>query len=179
MPRVSDEAPELDARVGVEQAYRAHGAEVYRIALRFGRGDRAWAEDVTHEVFLELHAEWNAVREPQRVAGWLYRATVNRSLNRLRRRRLWDQPWVKWMVAGWRPSTPDPERIELGRAELTALLERVAALPDKQRVVFCMRHFDERPQTEIAQLVGHSESYVSKLLARAEAAIRPPEGSDP
>ena len=172
MSRVADEAPEPDARVGVEQAYRAHGAEVYRVALRFGRGNRAWAEDITHEVFLELQSSWDTVRDPERVAGWLYRTTVHRSLNRLRRRRLWDQPWVKWLVAGWRPPAPDPESVELGRAELDALFERVAALPDKQRVAFCMRHFDERPQTEIAEALGHSEGYVSKLLAKAEAAVR-------
>ena len=178
MSRAADEAPELDARLGVEQAYRAHGAEVYRVALRFGRGDHAWAEDVTHEVFLELHTSWNAVRDPDRVAGWLYRATVHRTLNRLRRQRLWERPWVRWLVAGWRPATPDPERVELGRQELDALFARVAALPDKQRVVFCMRHFDDRPGTEIAKLLGHSEGYVSKLLARAEAAIRD-EGGEP
>lgn len=160
-----------DARAGVAQAYRDHGAEVFRVALRMGRGDRAWAEDMTHEVFLALYDGWASVHDPEHVAGWLYRATVRRSLNRLRRERLWQRPWVRWLVAGWRGPDPDPERISLGQEQLDQVLARVTALPDKQRAAFCMRHFDHRSGREIAELLGHSESYVSKLLARAEAAV--------
>ncbi len=158
-----------DAADGVAAAYREHGASVFRVALRFGRGNRAWAEDLTHEVFIALQEDWDAVVDPQRVWGWLYRATTRRCLNRLRRERLFERPWIRWLAAGWRAPSPDPERVTLGRETLDAVFAEVADLPDKQRVVFCMRHFDDKKLSEIAEVVGHSEGYISKLLARAEA----------
>lgn len=180
MPRTPDvAAPVPDASRGVERAYREHGAYVLQVAVRLGRGDRAWAEDMTHEVFMELHDRWGSIRDVERIPGWLYRATVHRCLNRLRRDRLLGRPWVRWLVAGWHPARPDPERVSLGRAELDELFARVAALPDKQRVVFCMRHFDERSGREVAEVLGHSEGYVSKLLARAEAALQPSVEGEP
>ena len=165
-------ARDRDARAGVERAYREHGAEVLAVALRLGRGDRGWAEDLTHEVFLALYDDWGSVRDPERVGGWLYRTAVRRCLNRLRRDRLWQRPWVRRLVAGWRAPPLDPERLSLGREQLDQTFERVAALPDKLRVAFCLRHFDGRSGKEVAELMGHSEGYVSKLLSRAEAAVR-------
>lgn len=170
MPHPRD-ARITDASAAVARAYRDHGAEVFRVALRLGRGNRAWAEDITHEVFLALYDGWASVRDPEHLTGWLYRATVRRSLNRLRRERLWERPWVRGLVAAWRSPGPDPERISLGQERLDQVLARVAALPDKQRAVFCMHHFDHRTGREIAELLGHSEGYVSKLLSRAEAAV--------
>lgn len=164
-----ESTPCVDAGSGVAAAYREHGAEVFRVALRFGRGDRAWAEDLTHEVFITLHEDWNTLADPRRVWGWLYRATTRRCLNRLRRERLLERPWIRWLAAGWRSPGPDPERVTLGREALDAVFAQVAELPDKQRVVFCMRHFDDKKLSEIADVVGHSEGYISKLLARAEA----------
>lgn len=172
MPRVERQPARDDAQQATQRAYEAFGAEVFRVALRFGRGDRAWAEDLVHEVFLELHGAWASVRDGERVQGWLYRTAVHRSLNRLRRERLRHSPWVRWLIAGWHGADPDPERVSLGREALDDVFARIAALPDKQRVAFCMHHFDERSGREIAQLLGHSEGYVSKLLSRAHSTVR-------
>ena len=38
----------------IERLYDRHKEAVFRLALRYGRGDVAWAEDVTHDVFLDL-----------------------------------------------------------------------------------------------------------------------------
>lgn len=164
-----------DVTTAVDRVYREHGASVFRVALRLGRGNRAWAEDVTQEVFLDLMGALDRIEDPARIAGWLYRATVHRCLGRLRRERFFARPMVRWFLTEQGQSAPDPERIHLGRADLDALFERVAALPDKERVVFCMRHLDGTPQREIAEIIGHSEGYVSKLLKRAEQRIGPRE----
>ncbi|MCH9681672.1 MAG: sigma-70 family RNA polymerase sigma factor [Deltaproteobacteria bacterium] len=182
---LAEDAPDAtlapQAGEGVEHAYREHGAAVFRVALRMGRGDRAWAEDVTHEVFVDLFDRWSTIDDTARLSTWLYRATVRRCLNRLRRQRLMDRPGVRWLIRGWRGPQPDPERLQLGKEQLDQLLTRLSSLPDKQRVAFCMRHFDDRSGRDIAEIMGHSEGYVSKLLRKAEAtlalAMERPEGS--
>src|SRR5262245_13555858 len=67
----------------IEAAYRAHGHHVRRRAALI-LGDDGDAGEVLQEVFLNLvdHPEQFAAKSS--LATWLYRATVNRCLNRLR-----------------------------------------------------------------------------------------------
>ena len=71
----------------IEALYRKHHRLVFHLGLRYGRGDVAWAEDVTQEVFVHLFDVIKGLRDLDDMEGWLYRATTNRCLNRLRRER--------------------------------------------------------------------------------------------
>ena len=160
-----------DRRTRLARLYDDHGARTYRIALRYGRGDRSFAEDLTHEVFVELIERLDQGHEIHNVAGWLYRAAIHRALNRLRRERFLQLPAVRWLLGVQAPTPRIPEHVELERAELRSLLVWIDALPDKERVVFCMRHLDDTPQIEIAEILGLSPGWVSKILTRAEAKL--------
>jgi RNA polymerase sigma-B factor len=48
----------------------------------------------------------------------------------------------------------------------------VAALPDRQRTVLMLRFFENLSQTQIAERVGCSQMYVSRLLAQALRTLR-------
>src|SRR6476659_10076334 len=79
--------PEITAADEIGALYRRHHRLVYRLALRYGRGDAAWAEDVTQDVFLGLFKILDDLTDREGMEGWLYRATTNRCLNRLRHER--------------------------------------------------------------------------------------------
>src|SRR5262249_34416359 len=87
-----------DRRSRLAELYDAHGARTYRLALRYGGGDRSFAEDLTQEVFLELIERLDRGHEIHNVGGWLYRATIHRALNRLRRERFMQLPAVRWLL---------------------------------------------------------------------------------
>jgi RNA polymerase sigma-70 factor, ECF subfamily len=167
--RLVDAAENRRARLAA--LYDAHGARTYRLALRYGRGDRAFAEDLVQEVFLELIERLDEGHEIHTVPGWLYRATVHRALNRLRRERFLQLPAVRWLLGMQTPRPRGPERIELERAELRTVLSWIEDLPDRERVIVCMRHLDGTPQVDIADILGLSPGYVSKILTRAEAKL--------
>src|SRR5262245_37026179 len=76
------EAPAFD------DIYRAERERVYAWALRYGGGRGAWAEDVTHDVFLKLHRNLRQL-ELNDVGAWLYRVTANLALSRLKRESSW------------------------------------------------------------------------------------------
>jgi RNA polymerase sigma factor (sigma-70 family) len=166
-----DTMTRADRRARLAELYDAHGERVYRLLLRYVRGDRGFAEDLTQEVFVELIERLDRGAAIENVGGWLYRAAVHRALNRLRRDRFLEQPAVRWLLGLQARPARAPDRVELDRAELRRLFAWVNALPDKQRVIVCMHHFDETPQHEIAEILGLSRGYVSKLLARAEATL--------
>lgn len=164
-------SPEARAQA-VESAYRRHHGLVYRVALRYGRGDASWAEDVAHDVFLDLYAALPRLDELDGLEGWLYRATTNRCLNRLRRERFLALPPVRWVLGDRQPEPRPPDALAMARDELRRAFDALDALPPKERVAFCMYHLDERGQDEIGRVLGHSKGYVCKLIQRAEDRLR-------
>lgn len=156
----------------VADLYRAHAPMAFKLALRYGRGDRSWAEDRVHDVFLEVHRHAERLAQMEHPGGWIYRATTSRCLNRLRRERWLDNPVTRWLLSSTTASGDDPERVRLVRGELGALFDVVNRLPDAQRICFWMRHVDGLSQPEIAEALGFGKSYVCKLLQRADAAVQ-------
>jgi RNA polymerase sigma-70 factor (ECF subfamily) len=164
-------SPDARARV-VEDAYRRHHGLVYRVALRYGRGDASWAEDVAHDVFMDLHVALPRLDELESLEGWLYRATTNRCLNRLRRERFLALPPVRWLLAERQPEARQPDALVIVRDDLRRAFDALEALPPKERVAFSMYHLDDRGQDEIARVLGHTKGYVCKLIQRAESRLR-------
>ena len=156
----------------VDALYRQHRDLVYRLALRYGGGRGAWAEDVTQDVFIRLFDAVGRLDVQAGLEGWLYRVTTNRCLNRLRRERLRNSAPVRWLL-GRRQSDPvDPERVSTARQGLAQAWDVLETLTPKEQVAFCMFYLDGRRQTEIADQLGHSKGYVCKLIKRAEERVR-------
>jgi RNA polymerase sigma-70 factor (ECF subfamily) len=144
---------------------------VFRVALRYG-GDRSWAEDVTQEVFLQAFAHIDELAEVLNPAGWLYRVTTRRCLNRLRGQRLRTSAPVRWALQHRLPEPNTPEELGIHHQQLARVFARLQELPPKQRVCFWMYHVDGKPVAEIGEILGHSKGYVSKLLDRATRALK-------
>lgn len=163
---------ELPLSVRVDALYRRHHVLVYRLALRYGRGNAAWAEDVTQEVFLCLLGVLERLDEREGLEPWLYRVTTNRCLNRLRRERVREAAPVRWLLGAKTKDPVDPERLAAAREGLDQAWGALDALSPKERVAFCMYHLDGKLLTEIGELIGHSKGYVCKLIKRAETHVR-------
>jgi len=159
------------------EQYRLHANLVFGRCLVMGGGDRAWAEDVTHEVFIRLMEHADALDRSSSLAPWLLTVAYRLCANRLRHER---SVWHRVRAAlSWQPKDPptppdgEPLADPADSEELAAELRRsLATLPPKERAVVTMRYLDGASQVQIAQMLGHSEGYVSKLLTRAVARLR-------
>lgn len=160
---------DVDVRTRVRALYRRHRDDVYRLALRYGRGDPAWAEDVVQDVFVTLCHKVDQLDDEDDLGGWFYRVTHNRCLSRLRRQAVAESPAVRWLL-GRRATSHDDQRAE-HRAGLREVFTFVDALAPKQRLAFCMYHLDGMEQAEIGEVLGVSKSYVCKLIKKATAAV--------
>src|SRR5262245_41943797 len=76
-PEQAAQSPQRDS---IEELFAALESPLLAYALRL-TGDRAVAEDLVQDAFMKLHAQFDAVREPQR---WLYRTVHNAALNHRR-----------------------------------------------------------------------------------------------
>jgi RNA polymerase sigma-70 factor (ECF subfamily) len=85
------EDPFAGARAGNPAGFaalvRLHQALVHSIALRMLL-DRALAEDLAQEVFLQMYRSMSSFESHEHLVFWLRRVTANRAIDRLRREKL-------------------------------------------------------------------------------------------
>ncbi|MBI3932115.1 MAG: sigma-70 family RNA polymerase sigma factor [Acidobacteria bacterium] len=152
-----------------------HYQRIYRIALSYLR-DADEALDCTQETFVKAfrHAgRWDGASE---AAPWLTRIAVNDAIDRYRkgkRRATSESPLPESdhdeRLAGEEPS---PERRVLGREVSERIGQALRGLPEQQRAVFVLRHYDEMTLPEIADALGMSLGTVKSSLHRAVHRLR-------
>ncbi len=142
-----------------------HHAVLYRFAYRLTRSV-ADAEDVVQECFLGLlrsNCGYDPARTPLRV--YLLGAARNQVLKRFRRREelgLADEP----------ASSMSPEaEAALGQMQ-TLVSHAVSELPETQREILILAHFEQMPLAEIAAVVGIEVGAVKSRLQRARTALK-------
>jgi RNA polymerase sigma-70 factor (ECF subfamily) len=154
----------------LDRLYRRHHRAVHQIALRYGLGNEAWAEDVTQDVFIALLDELPRLDDREQLEGWLYRVTCNRCLRKLRREQFLRRPLVRFLLT--REDTSSVEQQVFARHDLERTRRALAELPARERVVVGMCQLDGKSQREVCEALGLSKGYVSKLLARGIAKLQ-------
>jgi RNA polymerase sigma-70 factor (ECF subfamily) len=95
-------------------------------------GDRALAEEVAQDVFLELHRKMASMQSPEHIRHWLRRVATHRSIDQSRRRRLRPQVGLDEVRE---PASPEAQRDPILGGTLRRL---VATLPEKPRLVMIL-----------------------------------------
>lgn len=157
---------EGDARAFEELVAGRHD-RVVAVARRM-LGSDADAEDVAQDAFLRLWRQadkWQPGRA--RITTWLYRVTVNLSIDRLRRR--------TDMVEGDPPEqeqAADQQRLMEEEALRRAMDTALQALPERQRLALVLFHYEGLAMAEAAAIMDVSVEALESLLARARRALK-------
>lgn len=153
----------------LEEAYRDHSERIFRTCLKFGLGDRDWAKDRTHEVFLKLAERVGEVQSQDDPGGWLYRVAVNECFMTLRRAKTSNR--LLSMLGIEERMAPSVDRAVQAKRDLSSLGAALSKLPAKQRAVMVMVHLEGRTQAEAATLLSLSKGQISKLHKKAMTAL--------
>lgn len=149
--------------------YRAHAADVHRLARRFVHSD-AEADEVVQEVFLSAFKAIDRFRGGSKLRTWLYRITVNRALKRQR----W---WSRRREVGSEPldhraqRAPGPEVRAADREALDIVRRCLDALDDRKRTVLVLHELEGLDTKEIAAVLDCPRSTVLTRLSRARAEL--------
>ena len=131
----------------------------YRVAFRIV-GSREDASEIAQEALARAEQRW--VRLADHPHGWVARVASNLAIGYWRRARRHPTSPLE--------ARPDPgaersfERIDLVRA--------LRALPRRQREVVLLRYLADRPEAEVAALLGCSAGTVKTHATRGLAALR-------
>jgi RNA polymerase sigma-70 factor (ECF subfamily) len=146
-----------------ERIYQAHYRDVYRYLLALTRSS-ADAEDVASETFERAYNAWQAVPDP--ALPWLLLTARRIATDRWRRARRYAA--ITLRIAPH--STSDAGE---GQTEFWLWFDAVSRLlTDRQREVLVLRYQRDLTDTDIAGIIGISESGVRSLAARALDALR-------
>jgi len=140
---------------------------VFSIALRI-LGDRFLAEETAQDVFLELYAKLDELESDDHVLHWLRRATVHRSIDRIRQRDrrpevVTDPGELPELAVEASPSDPLLSR---------QIRQLVASLPETPRAVIALRYQEDLTPEEIAEALSMPVATVKSHLRRALQMLR-------
>ena len=112
-------------------------------------------DDLLQDIFVKIWSALPSFRGDSRLYTWLYRIATNETLNQLRRQRLnvINESDVSYELMA-RKVDEDP--YFNGNQLQRELHKAVQRLPEKQRVVFNLRHFDEMKYEDISAITGTS-----------------------
>ena len=140
---------------------------VYSIAWHFF-GDRALAEDLAQEVFLQLYQNLGSIESDSHLVFWLRQVATRKCIDHLR----WldKRRHASLEEIGEQPAAADGAEPDL--LETRRLRRLVASLPEKFRAVVVLRFQEDLSPAEIAQVLGWPLNSVKSRLHRALKMLR-------
>lgn len=150
----------------LEVAYRQHADYVFTVCLKLASGDRDWALDRAHDVFLRLDAQLPKLELERDLRPWLRRVAVNECLMDLRRRER-RRRLLHLFGRADEVAVGGPDRDLAHGRDVARLDVALGALPARQRTLLSLMYFDGESLTEAAKLIGVSKGQASKLHKRA------------
>lgn len=175
------EGRHAEARERYAELVSRHQRRATRIAFHYMR-DAAEADEAVQDAFVKAYSHLSSFREELPFEVWFTRILINGCLDRIKartRRERWivampDAPgttsreFVERVPAGG----PTPEDQLLSRERRQQIAAALARLPERQRSVFMLSHYEGRTSREVSALTGLNESTVRVHLFRAIRRLR-------
>ena len=159
-------------RAFMENLYRRHYPLMYRKALAMTRS-AADAEDVVEAAILRLIDRIELLRacKPMSLRSYLLSCVKNAAIDKLRR----DNTQFKRLYTfddsqDKLNAVPDGAEVDAGllhAAQVDAIMDALARLPDRERELLRMKYYEELSDREIAATLGLNPSSIRTYLLRA------------
>jgi RNA polymerase sigma factor (sigma-70 family) len=148
---------------GINLLVRAYQQRVYWHVRKMVI-DHDDADDLTQEVFIRINNAIDRFREDSQLFTWIYRIATNECLNFLNKKR-------RRFFLPIEDIGPELEaKLDLDGDEIEKKLQKaLLKLPDKQRLVFNMKYFDDMPYEQISRITNTS---VGALKASYHHAVK-------
>ncbi len=173
-------------RDGVPQAFsllvRRWEPRIYNFVLRYA-GDRELAAEICQLTFIRLYKKSRSLRDASKFSTWLYQIALNIARDQLNYRRRWqsvsldglEEPQMERTLAGPRPAdhlrTQPDRQLLLGNLN-DVLSKALGLLPEEQRTVVIMKHYEELKFREIAEILDIPENTVKSRMYYGLAALK-------
>lgn len=126
------------------------------------------ADDVTQETFVKVWKNLDGFKEESQLFTWIYRIATNEALSHLRKKR--SKIFIPLInIENKLARTLKDDTFFNGDEIQLKLQQAILKLPEKQRIVFNMRYYDELKYEEMSDILGTS---VGALKASYHHAVK-------
>lgn len=156
------------ASAAFDNLMRAYGEPVYwqirKLVVRHEDAD-----DILQNVFLKAWNNLKHFRGEAKLSTWLFKIAINESINFINKEKTRNQISSEEGDDSFLLNNIQADEYFDGDELQAELLKAVAKLPEKQRLVFNMRYFDEMKYEDISEILGTS---VGALKASYHHAVK-------
>ena len=114
------------------------------------------ADDLTQEIFIKIHKYIDNFREDAQLFTWIYRIATNECLTYLEQMKKRASVSLSDVESGLSNKIKADRHFDANKLEWKLQLA-IQQLPEKQRVVFSLRYYDEMPYEEMSRVLETSE----------------------
>jgi len=146
---------EGDVDKGFDLLMKTYGRRLYQYIRRLVVGEQD-AEDVLQDTLIDVFRAIDSFRGDSRLYTWLHTIATRQCLKFYRQKKLVLKGFDD--EGQWLAQTLYAENSMKAETILLKFHEAILLLPEKQRLVFNMRYFDELSYEEISSITGSSVS---------------------
>lgn len=163
----------------MDELVQRHYRSVFNLAFRLS-GSYDDAQDIVSEAFIRVHNALPNFRGDANFTTWLYRIVKNVFLDERKKQRVRSHSSLEEMIdledsaVSRQVEDPNPGPhwvVERGERADT-IQSAVRTLPEAQRVMIALYHFQHRSYEEIAEIMGLPIGTVKSRLNRARLALK-------
>jgi RNA polymerase sigma factor (sigma-70 family) len=144
--------------------YNQYAKAMYNLAYRM-MNNREDAEDVLQETFLECFRNIGSFRFESTFGAWLKSILINRCINQLRKKK------VELLFYETIPDEIIEEEPEINY-DTKRIFKGIEQLPNGYRIILTLYLLEGYDHTEIAQILGITESTSKSQYSRAKEKLR-------
>jgi len=172
----SKELTEYDSHSGdtelLSDLFNDYHQQVFRLAFHITLSHKD-AEDIVQDVFLKLYYKLHQFEEKSKISTWIYRITLNTSIDSQRRFKKWKEGKPLHLITEKEMNIPKQNPNEHNATEIAELLNRaITKLKRPFRTVLILRNFENFTYEDIAEILHITSGTVASRLNRAYTKLR-------
>ena len=157
----------LSKEAQFKEIFQANSKKIYHLCYGYTGDDEA-ANDLMQETFMKVWQNLDKFRNQALISTWIYRIAVNESLTYLEQQKRRSSVSFDDVSESLENKLQSEKGFDENKA-IWKLQLAVQQLPEKQRIVFNLRYFDEMPYEEMGIILDTS---VGALKASYHHAVK-------
>lgn len=166
----------MESERSFESIYHKYKNLVFNVCLHYVL-NREDAQDIAQEVFVKIYFNINQFKpDKASLRTWIYQIAINQSLDFIKAKKT--KKRFAFVTSLFLPDSNEPIK-DLAHPssafeeteELQKLMHIIQSLPEKQQTAIILTKIEDRPQTEVAEIMNMNVKAVESLLQRAKQNI--------